>query len=110
MRETWVILPASCLFTGTKVTIADIAREWSSGSVMVCEKPNGSLGFIAGCGGDYGVKIGESVDCQHDQTQRSMGRWTLKNILNYSSIDGAIAIESPIPFDQSTKATIAVFK
>lgn len=108
--NSWSILPASCLFDKLKVTLTEISKEWSSGTVIVAKKPNGSLQFIAGSQGDYGVNIGGRHEAHHDQTMARFGALEIVNILNYKTVDGALEVSSPVPFALETKAAIAVFK
>jgi hypothetical protein len=114
MFKGWAILPAAqCLFGKTKVTLAEIAKEWSNGTVAVMRKPNGQLHFIAGGSGSYG-RIGGTYECYHDQTGAQFGTWTMVNEVNYRRDGEDIAFTPVLPFDSTlngtTKAAMAVFK
>lgn len=85
-------------------------KEWSNGTILVCQKPNGSIGFIAGSRGDYGVKVGDSHDCHHDQTFARMGSWMVINVINYETVDGLVNSKAEVPVALTQKGTIAVFK
>lgn len=85
-------------------------KEWSEGTILVCQKPNGSVGFIAGSSGSYGVKVGDSHDCHHDQTGARMGTWMITNVINYKTVDGLVNSKAEVPFVMTLKGTIHVFK
>ena len=107
------ILPAGCLFNNrTKIEMQEIGKEWATGTVLVMEKPNGSIGFIAGSAGDYGVKIGSTFDCYHDQTGARMGYWKVLDQIKYKMVDGEFTVTESLSakFALNTKGTIAVFK
>jgi len=108
-KNSWAILSASCLFSSTKVTLEQVMKEWEKGTILVCEKPNGSVGFIAGSQGHY-CDIGTRHKCHHDQTLANLGMWEVKNIINYETIDGLLNSTATIPVALTQKGTIAVFK
>lgn len=120
---SWAILPAAqVLFDKSKVTVAEIAKEWGSGTVpyphskwgygtvVVCEKENGSLQFIGSCAGDVGYTIGQSHRAHHDQTGRDMGYLKVVNVVSYKTVNGKVEYTSLVDFKQDTKAVFAVFK
>jgi hypothetical protein len=115
MFKGWAILPAAqCLFGKTKVTMGEIAREWVSGTVVVCRKPNGQLHFIAGAGGHY-ADIGKMVHAYHDQTGAQFaGPWEVVNEVSYKTVDDQVQFQPLVPFNDeltaNTKAAMAVFK
>jgi hypothetical protein len=111
MFKGWAILPAAqCLFGKTKVTLADIAREWKNGTVVVMQKPNGQFHYIAGCSGSYG-KIGQHQDCYHDQTGAQFGTWVIVNEITYKDNgDGTTSYQGVAGVDLTRKAAMAVFK
>ncbi len=105
------ILPAAqALFGKLKVDITEIAKEWGTGTVVVCEKKNGSLQFIGSCAGDVGYAIGESYSAHHDQTGRDMGYLKVVNVVSYKTVNGKVEYTSLVDFKQNTKAAFAVFK
>jgi hypothetical protein len=108
--NSWAILSASCLFNSNKVTLEQVMKEWNHGTILVCEKPNGSIGFIAGSQGDYGVKVGDSHACHHDQTLAKMGTWMVTNVIEYETVDSLTNSKGVLPFVATQKGTIAVFK
>lgn len=104
--QTFNIMSASCIFGNKlKITLDEVKTEWSDGAVVVVKKPNGTLGFIAGCSGKY-AEIGEKVKCVNDQTLRDLGIYEVVAVVNYDGKDNVVEGE----FDLSTKATISVFK
>jgi hypothetical protein len=115
MFKGWAILPAAqCLFGKTKVSIDEIAKEWSNGTIVVMKKPNGQLHFIAGSSGSYG-EIGSFHECYHDQTGGQFGRWQIVNAITYSTKDGVVSFKYAVePLVQGVnfalKAGMAVFK
>jgi len=107
---SWAILPATMeLWNKRKITVAECASVWNDGTVLVCKK-EGRLAFIHGASGDYGVKIGDVHMCHHDQTGAFKGDYEILNILHWKKVDGKVVITSQLPFDESTKASLAVFK
>ena len=115
MFKGWAILPAAqCLFGKTKVSIDEVAQEWSEGTVVVMKKPNGQLHFIAGSSGSYG-QIGAKKECYHDQTGSQFGEWTIVNEITYKKNDaGGIDFNYKVPpvmgETLAPKAAMAVFK
>lgn len=113
-HNSWSILPAGqILFGKSKVTLDDIAREWGSGTVVVCLKPNGQFHFIAGSSGDY-AKIGTIQDVHHDQTFARIGTWKVVNEIHYKLVDKTLELKFAVPpVDKVThvaKAGLHVFK
>lgn len=110
--RSWAILPATMELWGKrKITVAECAKEWDKGTVLVCTTGlNDSIKFIHGSQGDYGVNIGEIHRCHHDQTGADKGFYRIVNILQWSVIDGNVVITSEVPFDPKTKASLSVFK
>jgi hypothetical protein len=110
INHSWAILSAACLFNKTKVTLEEVAKEWLNGTIVVCEKPNGSIGFIAGSQANYGV-IGQSYDCHDDQTFAKKGSWKIIDEINYSTDNDKVThFNLKSNFDKAKKATIHVFK
>lgn len=110
-NRSWAILPATmCLWNKRKITVAECGEVWDNGTVLVCQNNEGRICFIHGSQGDYGVKIGEGHMCHHDQTGYCKGLYVIKNILQWKKVDGKVVIESELPFDPNTKASLAVFK
>lgn len=111
-KGSWAILPATMsLWNKRKITVAECGEIWDDGTVLVCKKErNGQICFIHGASGDYGVKIGDVHMCHHDQTGAFKGDYIIVNILNWKKVDGKVVITSQVPFDESTKASLAVFK
>jgi hypothetical protein len=108
--NSWSILPAGCLFNDkTKVTMEEVMKEWDSGTIVVCKKPNGHFGFIAGGYGDY-AKIGSSQMCHHDQTCAKLGYWEIVAQVKYKKVDGVTVTEVEGSIEGVKKATIHVFK
>lgn len=111
--QTFVILPAGCIFNDrTKIKLKEVIQNWDNGTVIVCEKPNGQLGFIAGCSGEYGVKVGQTVECIHDQTRARMGYWKVLNQVAYEDVGGVFTVKGALldNVNLEAKGTIAVFK
>jgi len=115
--HSWAILPASqCLFGKNKVTLREIAKEWKSGTVVVCSKPNGQLHFIAGSSGNYVTQLADMQDVHHDQNpgNRMGGPWRILNQVQYdTATDGSIQCTWMNPdreISQDFKACMAVFK
>lgn len=115
MFKGWAILPAAkVLFDKSKVQLADVPKQWSSGTVVVCKKPNGQLHFIAGASGNY-ADLGRQVECYHDQTGAQFaGPWLVVNEVAYKMVDGVVQWQPKVPFSNdlnvTTKAALAVFK
>jgi len=110
-NHSWAILPAAqVLFGKTKISVAEIAKEWGCGTVLVCEKQNGSLQFIGSSAGDLGYTIGQSHRAHHDQTGRDMGYLKVVNVVSYKTVNGKVEYTSLVDFKQDTKAAFAVFK
>lgn len=111
-HNSWAILPATmCLWNKRKITVAECASVWKDGTVLVCKKDDrAGFSFIHGCSGDYGVKIGDFHRAHHDQTGADKGFYQIVNILHWKLVDGKVVIEAQVPFDESTKASLAVFK
>ena len=110
--NSWSILPAGCLFNDkNKVTMEQVMQEWGEGSILVCKKPNGNFGFIAGAYGDY-AKVGTGHMCHHDQTWAKLGYWEIVAQVKYKKVDGEIemSVEGSIAEVVGKKATIHVFK
>ena len=113
MNNGWAILPAAdAIFGKKKVTLSDIASFWKSGTVVVMEKPNGMLHFIAGASGHY-ADIGEMKACYHDQSGKLMGYWKVLDEIRYSVVNGKPVFScsaqgniAPV----NLKASLAVFK
>lgn len=112
------ILPASCLFSKTKITLEEVAEQWDSGTVLVMKKPNGSIGFIAGAGGGgYANDMGQRMSFAHDQTHANMGIWEVLDEIVYKTVDGKFTVikslsagTADLKYSLQTKGTIAVFK
>jgi hypothetical protein len=114
LRNSWAILPAAqCLFGKTKVTLDEIAKEWPSGTVVVCKKDNGQFHFIAGASGSY-AKVGDRVEVHHDQTLSRIGTWTVVNEIVYETVSGGVnfayAQMPALGENLVLKAAMAVFK
>ena len=119
--NSWAILPASqCLFGKNKVSLREIAKEWKSGTVVVCRKPNDQIHFIAGASGSYVTVPGKIQDVHHDQNpgNRMGGPWTVINQVQYEfSEDGSLKttwlngdMELGKGSNEDFKACMAVFK
>lgn len=109
--NSWAILPASmALWNKRRVTIADCATEWDSGTLLVCRNDQGRICFIHGAQGDYGVKVGDRHLTHHDQTLASKGMYEIVNIVHWKKASDKIDIKSVLPYDINTKASLAVFK
>lgn len=110
-ERSWAILPATMtLWDKKKITVMECASVWDDGTVLVCRNDQNRICFIHGCQGDYGVKIGDRNDCHHDQTGANKGSYLIVNILNWKKVGNDVVIESVLPFDRQTKASLAVFK
>lgn len=114
LRNSWAILPAAqCLFGKAKVTLDEIAKEWPSGTIVVCKKDNGQFHFIVSASGSY-VKVGDRVEVHHDQTLSRIGTWEVVNEISYDTVDGAVnfkyAVEPVLGQNLPAKAAMAVFK
>lgn len=105
------ILSAACLFDKSKVTPIEIARYWKQGTIVVCEKPNGQFGFIAGSSGKYG-EVGDFLDCVHDQTGAKIGRWKIINEIYYrtDAETNDVHMTGVLGTGTVVKATVHVFK
>lgn len=110
--RSWAILPATmCLWGKRKISVPECASVWNDGTVLVCSQGlKGSLKFIHGSQGDYGVKIGDIHECHHDQTGASKGLYRIENILHWKKVGDEVVIESVLPHDRNMKASLAVFK
>jgi hypothetical protein len=85
------ILPAAqVLFGKNKVSIRDIAKQWKDGTVVIYEKPNGKIHFVAGSAGNYS-DIGKQYTMAHDQTGASFGSWKVINQCKYQTKDDGTA-------------------
>ena len=114
MMEEAHILSAGCLFNNKlKVTFAEIAVEWPSGTVVVAKKPNGQFHFIAGSRGKY-YDLGTQVTMRDDQTHALKGVWEVVNEIQYSTTPDGVAADYAAPpvmgVNMAEKAAIAVFK
>ncbi len=110
-RNSWAILPSTMvLWNKRKITVAECSQVWNDGTVLVCENEKGRTCFIHGASGDYGVKIGDRRLCHHDQTLANKGFYKIVNILHWKKVDGKVVIEAQLPYDENTKASLAVFK
>lgn len=114
MQHEVYIVSASCLFNyKLKITLAEIAKEWAEGTVVVAKKPNGKFHFIAGCQGDY-YPIGTKISVIDQQTLARKGTWEVVNQINYSQQDGSMTVQykaTPITgVNMVDAANIAVFK
>jgi hypothetical protein len=109
-RNSWSILPAGeCLFDSPKVTLDQVMNFWNKGTVVVCKKANGGIGFIAGGSGNY-AKIGDFHECHHDQTWRKMGEWEIIAQVKYQTVNGEIVMDVEGSIDGIKKASLHVFK
>lgn len=114
MRHEAHILSAGCLFNDKlKVTLAEVAVEWPTGTVVVAKKPNGQLHFIAGGGGKY-YDIGTKVTMRDDQTLALKGVWEVVNEIQYVKTADGLTADYAVPpvmgVNMVEKAAIAVFK
>ena len=115
LSNSWAVLPAAqVLFGKGKVSLAEIAEFWGDGTVVVCEKPNGQLHFIAGSSGNY-AEIGSRHAAHHDQTGASFGYWIVKNEITYKkNADGVIEFTYKVPPVEgettAKRASMGVFK
>jgi hypothetical protein len=103
------------LWNKRKITIAECGSVWDSGTVLVCKKGDAwdgkrQLAFIHGASGDYGVKVGDVRMCHHDQTGAFKGEYEIINIVHWKKVDDKVVLESVLPYDANTKASLAVFK
>jgi hypothetical protein len=88
-----------------------VMNFWEDGTIVVCRKPNGNIGFIAGSGGSY-AKIGSGHKCHHDQSWANLGYWEILAEVTYKKVDGEIemSVVGSIAEVVGKKATIHVFK
>lgn len=111
LNRSWAILPATMTLWGKRtITVPECAQVWDNGTVLVCTNEQGRICFIHGAAGDYGVKIGERHLCHHDQTLANKGYYTIVNILQWKKAGDSVVIDSVLPYDRNTKASLAVFK
>lgn len=111
LKHSWAILPATMELWGKrKITIEECASIWNDGTVLVCTNEQGRICFIHGASGDYGVKIGESHLCHHDQTGVSKGYYTIVNIVHWVKKGDAVLMNAERTYNRLTKASLAVFK
>lgn len=110
-KDSWAILPATMtLLNKRKTTIDECATVWGTGAVLVCTNEQGRTCFIAGAQGSYGVKPGDRILCHHDQTLANKGWYTINNIVHFRRNADTVVLESELPYDRSTKASLAVLK
>lgn len=86
-----------------------VMQEWNDGTIVVCRKPNGQIGFIAGGSGSY-AKVGSGHMCHHDQTWAKLGYWEILAEVTYKRVDGELKIDVVGSIEGVKKATIHVFK
>jgi len=100
------ILPAGCLFSKLKVTIAEIRKEWEYGTVYVHRRGD-KLKFVYSSG-RLGKEhaLGSLRELAHDQTHAFLGTWQIVSIVDYDK--DTIRIEGE-DFT-AAKAAIAVYK
>jgi len=98
------------LWNKRRVSLADCATVWDSGTLLVCRNEQGRICFIHGSQGDYGVKIGDRHLAHHDQTLVSKGMYDIVNIVHWKKNGDNIDVDSVVPYDINTKASLAVFK
>lgn len=114
LNHSWAILPATMgLFNKKKITIAECVSVWNEGTIYVCTNEQGRVCFIQSCGVNIQNKepIGSRHATHHDQTLASKGFYTIINYVEYrAQKDGTVEFKSDLPFDLSTKASLAVFK
>ena len=110
--NSWAILPATMELWGRrKITVAELPQVWENGTVFVCRNEDGRICFIHSCGTGYGLEVGESLQCYHDQTGTSKGFYKIANILRWKKTNNEFELLSAdLPFDLNTKASLAVFK
>lgn len=110
---SWAILPATMELWGKrKIAIEECASVWPDGTILVCENEAGRTCFISSAGWttSYDDQIGTSHRCHHDQTMADKGYYTIRNVVKYRLVGQGVELDSVLPYDRSTKASLAVFK
>ena len=119
--NSWAILPAAnILFGKNKVTLNEIATEWSSGTVVICRKPNNQIHFIAGGVGSY-AELNTKRAVHHHQNPNTAfggGKFEVINEVTFETKeDGQVVftwkdatMELGKGPNEEFKACLAVFK